>query len=199
MQSHNLMRVIYISSLLLIIGCGEGGNSSTTNNSSLDTNISSNNLDTNRSIAQETIPITNSSNEEPLVPHQISSNFDKNISNTNISDRNITSTANNNSSISLPNGYIYPVINNQNIAVKGEVDSYIVKLYSNTKEQADAQSRHQGVVIKFNSNTSETLPIQSTYIGKKVIVALYNSVGELIKVSKEVTVTDTNPIFFIEI
>jgi len=198
MQSHNLMRVIYISSLLLIIGCGEGGNSSPPN-SSLDTNISSSNLDTNHSIdniAQETTAITNSSNEEPLPPHQISSNFDKNISNTDII--NSTST-DNNSSISLPNGYIYPVINNQNIAVKGEVDSYIVKLYSNKKEQADAQSRHQGVVIKFNGHTSETLPIQSTYIGKKVIVALYNSIGELIKVSKEVTVTDNSPIFFIEI
>ncbi len=94
--------------------------------------------------------------------------------------------------VELPSGYTYGVINNsgEEIETTIEVDgvSYFVKLYANYAESADSQKNHKGAKIKVNGVESETLSIQSTYVGHEIVAAIYKD-DSLVAVS-ELTLVD---------
>ena len=102
------------------------------------------------------------------------------------------------SDIKLPSTYTHQAINNQGVAVEGSVKNYTIRIYSDSQEIVNAQSLHQGVVVKVNGEASENIAIQATYIDKKIVVALYDQSGQLIKVSDEILVTDV-PVVIVEL
>ncbi len=101
-------------------------------------------------------------------------------------------------SATLPASYTHRAINNQGISVEGSLQTYTIRIYSDSKERANAQSLHQGVVVRFNGKTSENIAIQSSYVNKKIVIAIYDATGHLVKVSDEILVTDDVPIIIVE-
>jgi len=91
----------------------------------------------------------------------------------------------------------HKVINNRGIAVEGKMGNYTVKLFANSSEEAKPQERHQGVVVKYDGQTSETMAIQAGYQEKEITAGIYNG-DTLIKMSDSVKVTDT-PVVIIDI
>ena len=73
--------------------------------------------------------------------------------------------------------YIYAVINNrgEEIETTVEVDgtSYLVKLYADYAEEANAQSNHKGARVTVSSVDTETLSIQSTYVNHNIVAGIY--------------------------
>ena len=97
----------------------------------------------------------------------------------------------------VPTSYSNKVINNRGLAVEGSVDGYGIRIYSNSKEEANPKSIHKGVVVKVNGKTSEVMPIEIAYLGKSIVVALVNDKGEEVAVSDEIKVTDV-PVVVVE-
>jgi len=91
----------------------------------------------------------------------------------------------------------YKAINNTGVGVEGKLGNYTVKLFANNNEEVKPQERHQGVVVKYDGQTSETMAIQSSYQGKEIVAAIYNG-DNLVKVSDSVTVTDV-PVVIIDV
>ena len=91
----------------------------------------------------------------------------------------------------------YKTINNKGTGVEGKLGNYIVKLFANNNEQIKPQERHQGVVVKYDGQTSETMAIQSSYQGKKIVAVIYNG-DNIVKVSDSITVTDV-PVVVIKV
>lgn len=100
--------------------------------------------------------------------------------------------------LTLPSSYTYPAINNKGLAVTGQMDNYNIKIYSSNQEVANAQSIHKGVVVKLNDQTSEVMPIQISYLNKKIVVIIENEKGEKVAISKEIEVSDV-PVVIIEL
>ena len=97
----------------------------------------------------------------------------------------------------VPTSYSNKVINNRGLAVKGSVDGYGIRIYSNSKEVANPKSIHKGVVVKVNGKASKVMPIEIAYLGKSIVVALVNEKGEEVAVSDEIKVTDV-PVVVVE-
>jgi hypothetical protein len=97
----------------------------------------------------------------------------------------------------LPNGYTFPVINNQGQAIETILNDYTIKLYANYQEKANAQRNHQGVVVKINSENSPKMAIQSTYEGKSIVAGAFKE-GKVIAVSSLLSITNAS-LFFIKI
>lgn len=107
----------------------------------------------------------------------------------------ITTTNNNNTTtLKLPEGYNYRMINNQGIPVESKLDNYTIQLYSNTNETVSPQSRHSGIVVKINEKVSENIAIQATYLGKSMVVAVYNEKNELTAISDIIQIIDVSVI-----
>jgi len=94
------------------------------------------------------------------------------------------------------NAPAYKAINNKGFGVEGKLDNYTVKLYSDSQEEIKPQGRHQGVVVKYNGKTSETMAIQESYQGKNIVAGIYDG-DKLIKMSDSVKVTDV-PVVIID-
>ena len=94
--------------------------------------------------------------------------------------------------------YTQRVINNQGISVEGHIKNYTIRIYSKEAEVANSQSTHKGVVVKFDGDTSKSIAIQSSYLNKKIVIALYDTGGELITFSDEILVTDDAPVVIVE-
>ncbi len=114
---------------------------------------------------------------------------------TNTNSTATTQTANTPSNTSTTPAY--KAINNRGIGVEGKMGNYTVKLFANNNETAKPQERHQGVVVKYNGETSETMAIQDTYKGKEIIAGIYNE-DKLVKMSDSVSVTDV-PVVIIDV
>jgi len=97
----------------------------------------------------------------------------------------------------VPETFSNKVINNKGTAVEGTVDGYGIKIYSDSKEAANPQAIHKGVVVKVNGKTSEVMPIEISYLGKSIVVALLNNKGEEVAVSDKIEVTDV-PVIVVE-
>ena len=93
--------------------------------------------------------------------------------------------------------YKYKVVNNMGQEVHSTVGDYKVALYSDTKERAYSKSPHKGIVVRLNSEDSELMPIQATYLDKEIVAKIYKS-DELVATSDVVEVTDENPVVLIE-
>jgi len=108
-----------------------------------------------------------------------------------------------NNELSLPNGFDYRVINNSGVEVESTVEidgkNYIVKLYADYSETANAQANHTGVVVKVNGISAPTINIQETYKNKNIVAGIYNSDGKLVAVSNTITVNETAPVTVIEV
>ena len=98
----------------------------------------------------------------------------------------------------IPLGYEYKVINNRGLAVESRLGKYMISLLSDTQETKDPKSVHKGIVVNINGQDSDTMPIQSTYINKVIVVAIYNEEDELLG-SKEVDVTNDAPVVLVNI
>lgn len=145
---------------------------------------------------QQLHPTLNLVNETEAVEHlTTSTNNEANATshelNTTTSTANVDTTTNEETTtLKLPEGYNYRMINNQGIAVESTLDNYTIKLYSNYNETASPQSRHNGVVVKINEEVGENIAIQATYLGKSMVVAVYNERNELVIVSDIIEVID---------
>ena len=93
--------------------------------------------------------------------------------------------------------YKHKVVNNMGQEVHSTVGDYKVALYSDTKERAYSKSPHKGIVVRLNSEDSELMPIQATYLDKEIVAKIYKS-DELVATSDVVEVTDENPVVLIE-
>ena len=154
----------------------------------------------------------NSATDDDNITNNNSTTDDDNITNNNsTTDENSTTTNNNSATdngssianevqqdIKIPDNYSHRVINNQGIAVEGSINNYTIRIYSNSKEVANSQSRHQGVVVKINGEASENIAIQASYINKTIIVAVYDATGKIVKISDEIVVTDV-PVVIVEL
>jgi len=94
------------------------------------------------------------------------------------------------------NAPVHKAINNRGVGVEGKLDNYTVKLYSDSEEKAKPQERHQGVVVKYNGKTSDTMAIQASYQGKNIVAGIYDG-DKLVKMSDSVSVTDV-PVVIID-
>ena len=99
---------------------------------------------------------------------------------------------------SKPLKYTHKVINNQGIEVKGKVDEYAIKIYSDSDIKANPKNIHKGVVIKLNGKTSKVIPIEISYLNKEIMVELYNKRGKLIITSDLIQVIDV-PVMIVEL
>jgi len=100
-------------------------------------------------------------------------------------------------SLSIPDEFIYKVINNSAQEVQKVINGYTIKLFSKDNIEADAQQNHTGIVIKVEDvSLDETLHIQSNYIGKEIVVGIYDSSNTLVGVSKPTVVSD-QPVTYI--
>ncbi len=136
---------------------------------------------------------TSSNSTTTETTETITSHINNNDNNNSISEEETDK-----NEIKLPTEYTNSVINNEGKAVIGNVNGYTIRIYSDEVEKANPQSLHQGVVVKLNGNASENIAIQATYLNKKIIIALYNNAGELVKISDEILVTDV-PIVIVEL
>ncbi len=91
----------------------------------------------------------------------------------------------------------HTAINNKGAGVEGKMDNYTVKLFANGSEEIKPQERHQGVVVKFNGKTSETMAIQASYKGKEITAGIYDG-DKLVKMSESISITDI-PVVIIDI
>lgn len=98
---------------------------------------------------------------------------------------------------SLPDGYTNTAINNSGAGVEGTMGSYTVKLYANSSEEVKPQEPHKGVVVKMDGQTSETMAIQESYIGKSIVAVVHEG-DKVVKASSSVEVTDV-PVVIIEL
>jgi len=98
-----------------------------------------------------------------------------------------------------PTGYENLVINNKGDAVESKLGKLSIKLYSNVADEADAKSMHKGVVVNVNGQDSETMPIQASYVGDEIKVAVYDDKNNLIVVSDAVEVSDDVPVVLVNV
>jgi hypothetical protein len=91
----------------------------------------------------------------------------------------------------------YKAINNRGAGVEGKMGNYTVKLFTDSKEEVKPQERHQGVVVKYNGLTSETMAIQASYQGKDITAGIYDG-DKLVKMSDSVNVSDV-PVVIIDV
>ena len=102
------------------------------------------------------------------------------------------------SSTNLPEQYSYKVINNRGLVVEGKLDSYKIKIYSDNEGSANPKDIHKGVVVKVNGKSSETMPIEISYLNKNIIVVIYDESGKEVAVSEEIQVSDV-PVLIVEL
>ncbi|MBU1667433.1 hypothetical protein KKC13_03385 [bacterium] len=144
---------------------------------------------------QQLYPTLHLVNETEAMEHLTTStnsggNTTSNELNTTTPTANMDTTNEETTTLKLPEGYNYRMINNQGIAVESKLDNYTIKLYSNYNETISPQSRHSGVVVKINEEVGENIAIQATYLGKSMVVAVYNERNELVIVSDIIEVID---------
>jgi nitrous oxide reductase accessory protein NosL len=98
------------------------------------------------------------------------------------------------STISTP---AHKAINNTGVGVEGKMGNYTVKLFASSSEEVKPQERHQGVVVKYDGQTSETMAIQASYQGKDITAGIYDG-DKLVKMSDSVNVSDA-PVVIIDV
>jgi len=98
-----------------------------------------------------------------------------------------------------PNVYTHKVINNKGEAVNSRLGALTIQLYSDVQDQADPKSLHKGVVVNINGEDSQTMPIQASYLGDDIVVAIYNERGDLITTTEAVEVTDDTPVVLVNV
>lgn len=111
---------------------------------------------------------------------------------------NTDTSAQNIENIKLPSGYSHKAINNRGVGVEGQIGIYKIKIFSNYEETANPQSRHHSIVIKIGNQHSEEIPLQSTYINKMVVVAVYKD-AQLVGQSDIVTINEDEPLTIVNI
>ncbi len=100
----------------------------------------------------------------------------------------------------IPAGFEYQAINNSGNTVEETYDGNKIKIYVDYRQNADDQANHTGVAVTLDGNTTiPTMNIQDSYRGHNIVIAVYNSNGELIGVSKEVEVSMDAPITMVEL
>ena len=94
--------------------------------------------------------------------------------------------------------YTNKVVNNRGMEVEGEVGHYKIKVYSDSKIEANPQNIHKGVVVKFNGETSKVMPIEISYLDKNIMVGLYDKSGKHVATSDSIKITDV-PVVVVEL
>ena len=97
-----------------------------------------------------------------------------------------------------PLKYTHKVVNNQGIEVQGEVDEYIIKIYSDTEVEANPKHIHKGVVVKLNGEKSRVIPIEISYLDKNIMIGVYDKKGKRVTASETIKVTDV-PVVVVEL
>lgn len=98
----------------------------------------------------------------------------------------------------IPSNFSYKVVNNRGLVVESKLDNYTIKIYSDSNEEANPKNIHKGVVVKVNGESSETMPIEISYLNKNIIVVIYDELGNELAVSAEIEVTDV-PVVVVEL
>ena len=91
----------------------------------------------------------------------------------------------------------HKAINNTGAGVEGKLGNYTVKLFASTSEEVKPQERHQGVVVKFDGQSSDTMAIQASYQGKEITAGIYDG-DKLVKMSESIGITDV-PVVVIDV
>ncbi|CAA6815418.1 MAG: Unknown protein [uncultured Sulfurovum sp.] len=104
-----------------------------------------------------------------------------------------------NPEVVAPVGYDSLVINNKGDVVESKLGKLSIKLYSNVADVADAQSMHKGVVVNVNGEDSETMPIQASYVGDEIKVAVYDENNKLLAASDAIEVADDVPVVLVNV
>jgi hypothetical protein len=82
--------------------------------------------------------------------------------------------------LSLPLGYKYRVIDNSGVLVEGHYENYRVELYTDYPENNNSQQSHIGIFVTVKGiDIDAPLHIQESYVGHKIVVALYNQENRL--------------------
>jgi len=97
-----------------------------------------------------------------------------------------------------PLKYTHKVVNNQGVEVEGEVNGYTIKIYSDTKVEANAKHIHKGVVIELNGEKSNVMPIEISYLDKNIMIGIYDKEGKRVTASDSIRVTDV-PVVVVEL
>jgi len=97
--------------------------------------------------------------------------------------------------LEIPKEYKYQTINNQGQIVEViDNNSNKIKLFSKEQITPNQQANHIGVVVKINGQSTPIMQIQSDYLGKEVVVGVYNTEGKLIAVSEPIILSERTTI-----
>jgi hypothetical protein len=92
--------------------------------------------------------------------------------------------------VHVPTGFEYQTINNTGETIETSVNDYSIKLWVNYEQSVDEQSNHTAIQVKVNGVKTPLMQIQSTYISKEMVVAVYDTEGILVGVSPIVTISN---------
>ncbi|MCH9739278.1 MAG: hypothetical protein K0U38_00335 [Epsilonproteobacteria bacterium] len=90
--------------------------------------------------------------------------------------------------LTLPTETTNPSINNEGESIETTYNEYTVKLFSDGEEIADSRRPHISILVRIDGNDVPLMRIQDTYHGKKIVVVIYNAIGEIIAISDDVVV-----------
>ncbi|MBU1667432.1 DUF5011 domain-containing protein [bacterium] len=97
--------------------------------------------------------------------------------------------------ISIPSAYSYPVYTNEliggeRVSTFSELNGYMIKFFSNEDVTITGQELQKSIIVSINGEETSEIPMASTYKGKSIVVAVYDSEEKLIAVSDVTTVSN---------
>ncbi len=98
----------------------------------------------------------------------------------------------------IPSNFSHKVVNNRGLVVESKLDGNTISIYSDSIIKANPKDIHKGVVVKVNGKSSETMPIEISYLNKNIVAVVTDSNGKELAVSDKVKVTD-KPVIIIEL
>ena len=98
----------------------------------------------------------------------------------------------------IPSTFSNKVVNNRGLVVESKLDGNTISIYSDSSITANPKDIHKGVVVKVNGKSSETMPIEISYLNKNIVAVVSDSTGKELAVSDEVQVMD-EPVIVIEV
>jgi signal peptidase I len=79
--------------------------------------------------------------------------------------------------------FIYEVINNKGEVIEYEYNGYQIRILADYVQTANSQISHTGVVVRINGEDLPILQIQENYVGRNLVIAIYDSNNELVLLS----------------
>ncbi|MBU1667430.1 tandem-95 repeat protein [bacterium] len=97
----------------------------------------------------------------------------------------------------LPEGFNNPVYTNElngtdRTVASGILNEYTIKFFSNEDVAITGQELQKSAVVTINGDESAEIPMASTYKGKTIVVAVYDTEGKLIAYSEQIIVENND-------